>query len=66
MALDEQRRFGLSATLANMRCLLQTQTFLPDQYAEALESWAWIGLDGKNPVLSSSFGSSTVPGARRG
>ena len=33
-----------------------TKTFLPGQYAEALESWAWIGLDGKAPVLSSLFG----------
>jgi hypothetical protein len=33
-----------------------TKTFLPDQYAEALESWAWIGLDGNVPVLSSLFG----------
>ena len=39
-----------------MRCLLLTKTFLPDQYAEALESWAWIGLDRKVPVLSSLFG----------
>lgn len=39
-----------------MRCLRLTKTFLPDQYAEALESWAWIGLDGKAPVLSSLFG----------
>ena len=39
-----------------MRYLLLTKSFLPDQYAEALESWAWVGLDGKVPVLSSLFG----------
>ncbi len=37
-----------------MRCLRLTKT--PDQYLEALESWAWIGLDGKVPILSSLFG----------
>lgn len=39
-----------------MRCLRLTKTFPPDRYAEALESWAWIGLDGKAPILSSLFG----------
>lgn len=39
-----------------MRYLLLTKTFLPDQYAEALESWAWSGLDAKVPILSSLFG----------
>ena len=39
-----------------MRCLRLTKTFPPDQYLEALESWAWIGLDGKAPILSSLFG----------
>ncbi len=39
-----------------MRRLLFTKTFFPSQYAEALESWAWIDLDGKVPVLSSLFG----------
>jgi hypothetical protein len=33
-----------------------TKTFSPDQYAGALESWAWIGLAGKEPRLSSLFG----------
>ncbi|MCU1468797.1 MAG: uncharacterized protein JWM72_4725 [Actinomycetia bacterium] len=27
-----------------------------DRFTEALESWAWIGLDDKRPVLSSLFG----------
>jgi hypothetical protein len=39
-----------------MRCLQLTKTFSQDQYADALESWSWVGLDGKVPVLSSLFG----------
>lgn len=30
--------------------------FTPDQYAEALDTWAWIGLDGKAPLFTSLFG----------
>src|SRR5215468_6327316 len=33
-----------------------TKTFTPEQYARALESWAWIGLEGKEPVFTSLFG----------
>jgi hypothetical protein len=39
-----------------MRHLLLTKTFHPDQYAAALESWAWIGLEDNVAVMSSSFG----------
>lgn len=30
--------------------------FTSDQYARALESWTWLPLSGKTPVLSSAFG----------
>ena len=33
-----------------------TRTFTQEQYAAALESWEWIGLDGKTPVFTSAFG----------
>jgi hypothetical protein len=33
-----------------------TKVFRVDQYDAALESWQWVGLDGKRPVLSSLFG----------
>lgn len=33
-----------------------TRTFTEDQYAAALESWEWIGLQGKIPVFTSAFG----------
>jgi hypothetical protein len=33
-----------------------TKTFTGDHYARALESWAWIGLDGKAPAFTSLFG----------
>jgi hypothetical protein len=36
--------------------LLLTKTFSAEQYEAALESWPWIGLHGKTPVLSSLFG----------
>jgi Domain of unknown function (DUF1851) len=36
--------------------VLFTKTFTAAQYAEELESWAWAGLSGKQPVLSSLFG----------
>ena len=32
------------------------KTFSPEQYGQALESWSWLGLDGKTPVFSSLFG----------
>ena len=35
-----------------MRSLLLTKTFSPARYSDALESWGWIGLGGKVPVLS--------------
>ena len=33
-----------------------TKTFNDEQFASALESWGWIGLDRKKPTLASLFG----------
>lgn len=33
-----------------------TKTFTQDQYEDGLESWGWLELAGKTPVLSSLFG----------
>jgi hypothetical protein len=33
-----------------------TKTFRDEQYADALESWRWAGVDGKTPVFTSLFG----------
>lgn len=33
-----------------------TKQFTPEQYARALESWAWLGLDGRAPLLATLFG----------
>jgi hypothetical protein len=33
-----------------------TKSFSAAQYHEALESWAWIGLEAKSPVCASLFG----------
>jgi len=33
-----------------------TRTFAPEVYAQALESWRWIGLDGTAPVAATAFG----------
>jgi hypothetical protein len=33
-----------------------TKTFSHDQFARAVESWAWIGLEEKSPVLATLFG----------
>lgn len=33
-----------------------TRRFTEHQYAAALESWQWIGLDGKTPQFTSAFG----------
>ncbi len=33
-----------------------TKPFAPQDYAEALESWAWVGLERKTPIVSSLFG----------
>ncbi len=33
-----------------------TKSFAPQDYAEALESWAWVGLERKTPIVSSLFG----------
>ncbi|WP_194852826.1 T6SS immunity protein Tdi1 domain-containing protein [Nocardia sp. SYP-A9097] len=30
--------------------------FTPEQFNDALSSWAWIGLDGKTPLFTSVFG----------
>lgn len=36
--------------------MLLTKTFSADEYARALESWRWLGVEGKTPVLTSLFG----------
>ena len=36
--------------------MLLTKTFSPEQYRDALESWEWIGIGNRTPVLSSLFG----------
>ena len=33
-----------------------TRTFTPEQYAQATESWGWLGLAGKTPIFTSPFG----------
>ncbi|GHJ45198.1 hypothetical protein Cs7R123_25400 [Catellatospora sp. TT07R-123] len=33
-----------------------TKTFTDEQYARALESWAWLDLAGRKPVFTSLFG----------
>jgi hypothetical protein len=33
-----------------------TKAFTPEQFAQGLESWSWIGLEGKEPVLATLFG----------
>ena len=39
-----------------MRNLILTKSFTPAQHAGALESWTWLDLAGKTPVLASLFG----------
>jgi hypothetical protein len=36
--------------------MILTKTFSHDQFAEAVESWAWVGLEGKSPILATLFG----------
>jgi hypothetical protein len=33
-----------------------TRTFTPEQYARALASWQWIGLEGLEPWFTTAFG----------
>lgn len=33
-----------------------TKVFAPERFAQGLESWGWIGLEAKVPVLASLFG----------
>jgi hypothetical protein len=33
-----------------------TKTFTAEAYDQALESWSWIGIEGKRPFLASLFG----------
>jgi len=33
-----------------------TRTFTAEQYAQATESWSWLGLVGKTPIFTSPFG----------
>ena len=35
--------------------MLLTKTFPADEYARALESWRWLGVEGRTPVLTSLF-----------
>ena len=44
-----------STPWSNVRVLL-TKTFSADEYARALETWRWVGVEGKTPVLTSLFG----------
>jgi len=39
-----------------MAVVLLTKSFSADEYARALSSWLWLGVEGKTPVLSSLFG----------
>lgn len=39
-----------------MRYMLLTKPFTPAQYASALDSWTWLDLSNKTPVLASLFG----------
>lgn len=32
------------------------RSFTPEQYAEGLSDWAWLGLDDLAPVAATSFG----------
>jgi hypothetical protein len=36
--------------------VILTKTFSADEYAQALENWRWLGVEGKTPVLTSLFG----------
>jgi hypothetical protein len=39
-----------------MRHVMLTKSFTAEQYASALDSWGWLDLSGKTPVLASLFG----------
>lgn len=36
--------------------MILTRTFPPEAFAEALESWTWLPIAGKQPVLATVFG----------
>ena len=36
--------------------MLLTKSFTADEFERALESWRWLGVEGKTPVLASLFG----------
>jgi|SRR5205809_5734784 len=36
--------------------MVLTKTFAPETFAEALESWSWLPIAGKVPVLATLFG----------
>lgn len=63
VVLHPSPRLRWHAIAGTMRYLLLTKTFSPDQYTDGLESWAWIGLEGKEPVLASLFGHVFLKGA---
>lgn len=40
-----------------------TRGFTAEQFADGLEAWQWLGLDGKSPVFASPFGDVFLEGA---
>ena len=36
--------------------MLLTKSFTAEEYVRALETWRWLGVEGKTPVLTSLFG----------
>jgi len=45
--------------------VLLTKSFTVEEYARALETWRWLGVEGKTPVLASVFGDVFPAGCRR-
>ena len=44
--------------------MLLTKSFSAEEYARALASWRWVGVEGKTPVLASLFGDLFLQDAR--
>jgi hypothetical protein len=52
-----RRRAGSARRgLVHTAWMRYTKTFTDEQYAQALDSWSWLGLDGKRPLFTSLFG----------
>src|SRR2546430_2772235 len=49
-------RVAKSSRLSGRRTMVLTKRFPSEAFARALESWSWLDLAGKVPVLSSMFG----------